>query len=366
MLAARPDQRIAIDEVSREVRAMIAAGDETTQLTRSSELGEADVFQSGWASINDAGLQITAAGLSLWRSLEASRIVQEFSGDRTEQTDATRAEPHQAGARAGAALPSETDLDATGATGEAAAAHATHGSNRPIGAADAGLLNVPAFPGPAFGSIQPANQGGSQLSTLLGFIRTSLPRMGRARRRRPATSFPGQRAEPAGGRMIGPALAFLTLTSLVACIGAAIALGQMSSLKSDIATLRREQAPLRDRLAKLEQIESEKRDADQEAAQDKAEADKAAPDAGTGQSALSLSREESQLVREYIKVAPSAGAAAAAVNVGDPVTGGMIPLPSPLTDKVPRLVGARFATRNGTIIISLRRSHRVDAVLPPN
>ncbi|WGS22816.1 hypothetical protein [Bradyrhizobium sp. ISRA463] len=145
-----------------------------------------------------------------------------------------------------------------------------------------------------------------------------------------------------------------------------IGLGQISSLKSEIATLHREQTPLRDRLARLEQIESEKRDAEREDAQNKAEAGHKAADAGIAQSALSLSREESQLVREYIKVAPSPGGAAVAINVGDPVTGGMIPLPSPLTDKVPRLMGARFATHNGTIIISLRNSRRVDAVLPPN
>ncbi|MGY4320593.1 hypothetical protein [Bradyrhizobium sp. JR3.5] len=38
----------------------------------------------------------------------------------------------------------------------------------------------------------------------------------------------------------------------------------------------------------------------------------------------------------------------------------------PLTKKVPRLVGAKFATRNGTIIISTRNSRRVDAVLMAN
>jgi hypothetical protein len=44
----------------------------------------------------------------------------------------------------------------------------------------------------------------------------------------------------------------------------------------------------------------------------------------------------------------------------------MIPLPSPVTDKIPKLLGARFAIRNGTIIIVRKGSHQVDAVLAPN
>ncbi|MCA6104671.1 hypothetical protein [Bradyrhizobium australafricanum] len=167
--------------------------------------------------------------------------------------------------------------------------------------------------------------------------------------------------------MTGLAVACLSLISVVACVAAAIALGQLSSLKSDMAALRREIAPLRERLARLEQVEVARREAaQQQDAQDKAEAEKKLPDGAGEQAALSLSREEIQLIREYIKAAPSAGAAVAPINVGDPVTGGMIPLPSSLTEKVPRLVGARFATRNGAIIISTRNSRRIDAVLLPN
>jgi len=72
------------------------------------------------------------------------------------------------------------------------------------------------------------------------------------------------------------------------------------------------------------------------------------------------------LIREYIKPAPSAGTAAPAINVGDSVSGAMIPLPSQLTEKVPKLLGAKFMTRNGTIIIAKRDSRQADAVLAPN
>jgi hypothetical protein len=44
----------------------------------------------------------------------------------------------------------------------------------------------------------------------------------------------------------------------------------------------------------------------------------------------------------------------------------MIPLPSQLTDKVPKLVGGKFTTRNGVIIIVKRDSRQADAVLAPN
>ncbi|WP_338831755.1 hypothetical protein [Bradyrhizobium sp. 27S5] len=121
-----------------------------------------------------------------------------------------------------------------------------------------------------------------------------------------------------------------------------------------------------ERLARLEQIEIAKRDAaQQEEAQDTPEANKK-PDAGSEQAVLSPSREEMQLIRKYIKAAPSADAGGPPINVGDPITGGMIPLPSSLTEKVPRLIGAKFATRNGASIISARNSRRVDAVLTPN
>ena len=86
----------------------------------------------------------------------------------------------------------------------------------------------------------------------------------------------------------------------------------------------------------------------------------------TDQDTLNLSREEIQLIRDYIKPAPSAGPAALAINVDDPVSGAMIPLPSPLTDKVPKLLGGKFTTRDGAIIIVKRASRQVDAVLAPN
>ncbi|MGN8546865.1 hypothetical protein ACQPTN_19425 [Bradyrhizobium sp. 13971] len=118
VLAARPGERIAIDEVSREVKRMIAAGDEATQSKRPSELGDADVFQSGWASINDAGLQITDSGLSLWRSLEASRIEQRLDQQETERLDTVAADTRHPGADTAIDRPDGVDLELAGMTCE--------------------------------------------------------------------------------------------------------------------------------------------------------------------------------------------------------------------------------------------------------
>jgi hypothetical protein len=345
VLAARPEQRIPVEEVSREVKRMIAVGDASTQLQRSTEeLGDADVFQSGWASINSNGLQITDSGLALLRSIEAGQS----EDDRRPLPD-----PVAAGARHTAtetAGPFAIDLELPPIANDAA---------------DRATSDAPIILAPAFGSVQPASENVSRLSALAGLLGKVIPKSARARRRRVAGDVPDRNA---GGRvgMTGLALASLGAISVIACIGAVIAFGQISSLKSDIAALRREQAPLRERLAKLEQSGNARREAaQQEEAQARAEADRKASD-GAAEQALSLSREEVQLIREYIKAAPSAGVAAVTINVGDPVTGGMIPLPSSLTERLPRLVGARFATRNGAIIISTRNSRRVDAVLLPN
>ena len=52
--------------------------------------------------------------------------------------------------------------------------------------------------------------------------------------------------------------------------------------------------------------------------------------------------------------------------LGDIVGAATIPLPSPLMEKIPKLLGARFTTRNGSIIIVRRDSRQADAVLGPN
>jgi hypothetical protein len=162
--------------------------------------------------------------------------------------------------------------------------------------------------------------------------------------------------------------AFLSFVALMACATAIIALVQTRSLKTEIVLLDRELGPLRERLGKLERAEKTKLATEQQEARQNTAADKgnAGVEPRADQTALNLSREEIQVIREYIKPTPATGAPAAAINVGDPVIGGTIPLPSSLTEKLPKLPGARFATRSGSIIIVRRDSRQADAVLGPN
>ena len=163
------------------------------------------------------------------------------------------------------------------------------------------------------------------------------------------------KTQRATGSVLGAMLAFLGLAAVFACAAAALALVQLKSLKTEIATLHRALGSLRERFQK-------------ESGQIKlgVEKNKAGAEPSTDQSALNLSREEIQLIRDFIKPAPAGGTPAPAINVGDPIGVATIPLPSPLMEKVPKLLGGRFTTRNGSIIILRRDSRQADAVLPPS
>lgn len=177
------------------------------------------------------------------------------------------------------------------------------------------------------------------------------------------------RSERSLRNLAGGAFAIVALLFVVACVLAAIAFGQIQSLKSDIALLRRELLPVKERFAKLEEAENQRRDEEQEQeAQKRSQTgkDRSAAEARTDPLPLSLTREEIQLVREYIKPAPSSASAEPVINVGDAVGGALIALPSALTDKVPKLVGARFTTRNGSIVLVKKDSRQADAVLGPH
>jgi hypothetical protein len=239
-----------------------------------------------------------------------------------------------------------------------------------VAAPRAASPDVPAFLQPSFGSKgQDPGRKFLQLAPLLAFIAEKRRFVAGAWRRFFSETIPYDKTERLVGSVGGAAFALLSLLVVVTCIGAAIALGQIKSLKSDIAVLHREVFSLKERLAKSEQVEKARRDLEQQEeikGRSDTQTNKSGGEIRSDQTALNLSREEIQLIREYIKPTPSAGAAAPAINVGDPVEGGMIPLPSQLTDKVPKLVGGKFSIRNGAIIIVKRDSRQADAVLAPN
>ncbi|WP_246230612.1 hypothetical protein [Bradyrhizobium cytisi] len=172
---------------------------------------------------------------------------------------------------------------------------------------------------------------------------------------------------PQDGRSSGTSveralLAVLSVLVVMSCASAVGALMQVKSLKSELATLQRELPLLKDRIARLDDIERSKEAGEKVIDQ----TTQSSREARVEPAPLILSREEVQLIRDYIKPAPIVGSSTAPVSVGDPITGPAIPFPSPITDKVPKLLGAKFAIRNGTIIIVRKDSRQADAVLRPN
>ena len=170
-----------------------------------------------------------------------------------------------------------------------------------------------------------------------------------------------QQTQPSGTNVGRGLFAALSVLVILSSAGAAAALIQVKSLKSEVASLQRELLALKERVVRLDQFERTK-DLPDKTSDDKIPS----PNENRSEEApLVLTREEIQLIHDYIKPAPVAGSPMAAINVGDPVAGPMIPFPSPVMEKVPKLLGARFAIRNGEIIIAKKDSHRADAVLGP-
>ena len=149
-------------------------------------------------------------------------------------------------------------------------------------------------------------------------------------------------------------LALLSVLVVVSCVGAAIVSMQVKSLQREIIALKLH-------VTGLDQIASANEARDKPGS----ETPKPPAESRPEQASLNLSREEIQLVRDYIKPPPVAGSGEP-IKVGDPLMGGTSPFPSPITDRVPKLLGARFNIRNGIIVITLNGSNRADAVIGPN
>jgi hypothetical protein len=412
-LAKSVGGRATLDEVRREVEIILTNDDQTEQLNRFSALGDIDIFQSGLLLRDEAGFQITEAGRSLLQSLESPsgpsldvsstptspglKFIDDLIGteERLKIFDLALKTPGD-GAFESSDYPLEQGQEigplpvgTPDATTDASRVDLTEEIDSPIPTEanggnhnqlspdeenltvaseppDAPPLDVPVFLRRSFGSKVPDPNRKSPLAGFLAFVATRKQFISGLWRRHFLESIQHEGTERSVGRVGGAAFAFLSLVVVVTCVGAAIALGQIKSLKSDIALLHREVLALKNGLASLEAEKTKLALDQQEGGQNKSgvEKNKAGGEIRTDQSGLNLSREEVQLIREYIKPAPSPGVAAPAINVGDPVGGATIPLPSQLMEKVPKLLGARFTTRNGAIIIIKRDSHKADAVLP--
>lgn len=157
-------------------------------------------------------------------------------------------------------------------------------------------------------------------------------------------------------------LALLSVVVIVSCACVTIVFTQVRSLKAEITTLQREIIALKLHVARLDQIASVNEARDRPSSETPKPPAEPRPDQGP----LILSREEIQLIRDFIKPAPITGSTTEPIKVGDPVAGDTIPFPSPITEKVRRLLGARFTIRNGIIVITRNGSRQADAVIGPN
>jgi len=312
-LATRADGRATVDELNSEVEALTADGD------ISSALDDVDIFQSGLVIPDGSWLQITAAGRSALKAIETS-------------ADLTPISPSMA----------------------------------PLVHADA----------PAFlvrnGSRSGARAPGREITwrtRLSKLISIKLQQARATWRRHLEQDTANIKAGPRQtGNVSGAAIALLSLLVILICAGTVIALTQIRSLKTEVATLHRELSLLKERTARMVD-EIANRDANQQKeATNKSSVEKSGvgPDGRTDQATLNLTQEEVGLIRDFIKPAPVAGTPAPAINVGDTVDVATIPLPSQLMEKIPKLLGARFTTRNGSIIILKRDSRKADAVFPPS
>lgn len=173
-------------------------------------------------------------------------------------------------------------------------------------------------------------------------------------------------AAAAGVTIVG----ILGLTSAVAAVLAAMAFSQLNSVKAEVTASREELMFAQERMTKLErQLEKTQLALEQQAQLIKTtEHTGSIKEVRTEPAALKLSAEEIQLVRSYIKASPVTVETAGTINVGDELRDmRMLPLPSQIATKSSRLAGGRFKIdRNGAIVISLRKSNKVDVIIQPN
>ena len=82
---------------------------------------------------------------------------------------------------------------------------------------------------------------------------------------------------------------------------------------------------------------------------------------------FALTRDEIQLIRDFIKVPPPLPGAPQNINVGDRIPdAALASLPEPIMEKVPKLRGARFTVdRNSAIIVVAPGTNRADVIINP-
>jgi hypothetical protein len=382
VLAQRPGGRATLDELEVELKSLGERLDKTE--TWNVFASDIDVFRSGLLVFDEPNFCITVAGRSLLRAIEdlaeSSNSSEEYRAQSLKLIDdligAERrgAPPGEPGPVRGTVGQVDADAEPAKLEGVGAKPLVTMQSVLNVNCADridntfAIQPSAPSFLERHSGSkvralfkpsrmFKPSNSAALSVKRFMRILRGHLES--------DVPSFKTPRERGAG--VAGAVLAVLSLLVIVIGAGAVIAVNHIKSLKTEIATLQRELELVNKQVTKMETVES-KRNADQNELRGNPGIGKADGISQTqaAASALNLSPDEIRAVREYIKPAPIVGLATSpSINVGDRVTEATIPVPSPLTDKVPKLLGARFTIHNGAIVLIKRDSHQADAVLPP-
>jgi hypothetical protein len=366
-LAKRPEGRASLDELADEVALLIA---ETDKKVGSSEqlcaLDHIDFFQSGLVASEDDSLWITENGWSLLHALGIS--AQGWPDpDFAPTSQSLNLIDDLIGTEARLKIFDRVSRSIDQNADESTGLEAPSRTSRPddpdprllAGSNDQIASDAPAFLIRKFGSgLRGASASSNPLSKLTERVRQGISIW----RRHLQQDQPLKETRRSGANMERGLFALLSLLVIVSCAGAVAALIQVKSLKSELTALQRELLPLKLKVAMLDQIEKSRETTDKVSDQK----NQPSRESRAEEAPLLLSREEIQLIRDYIKPAPVAGSSTTPISVGDPVIGSTIPFPSAVTEKVPKLLGARFAIKNSTIIIVKKDSRQADAVLGPN
>ncbi|MDH2347557.1 hypothetical protein [Bradyrhizobium sp. SSUT77] len=353
-LARRPGGRATLHELSEDVTLIADIDEKNGNTEQPFALDLIEVFRSGFVAAEDDSLWITENGWSLLRTLGIP--AQDHGAQPVDQnTDLTAPHDNTGGLEARSSTPPQAAprRPAAGNDRRPADDAITHHSDGEIASgAPAALIHK-------FGSgLRDASPSSNFMSRLTQRMQEAI-RFWHHHLQRDQLPTETRRS---GAKIERGLLVLLSLLAIVSCAGAVTALMQVRSLKSELTALQRELLPLKERVAKLGQIEKSKEASDQASGQN----NQPSRENRAEEAALLLSREEIQLVRDYIKPAPLVDSSTAPISVGDPITGPTIPFPSALTEKISKLIGARFAIRNGAIVILKKDSRRADAVLGPN
>jgi hypothetical protein len=387
ILASRPDGRGTFDDVLQEI--MSTKNHDGSK--RFAELDNVDPLQAGLVLDQDGQLTITEAGRSVLRALEAfEKFAKETKKVRESQSlqgndDLVGEEIRQkifnldlrdSMIAADASSTQECDAEElVDQTHDHPIAPQEHRETEPInekahrapvGEPDSEAPAVPSFLKRAPLVVYQTPRSGSRTAKRPSLTVDKLKRFGRILRGHVEQHTPNVKFGSAGGGVVGLVLSILVVLVIVICVGAFIAINQIKSLKSEISGLEKHLLPLKNQ-ALAEQQDKKSHTGQKVSPSIVDDAGKLSEGNRPAPAPLVLSPDDVRLIKEYIKPAPFIGGAAVKpISVGDSVTLESIPLPTPLTERIPKLIGARFTIYNGAIIIMTRNSHQADAVLKSN